>query len=236
MSGLIWTSFFLHFPTPGLRPLMTEKVVAHQTFFIPLHYFKKSENSPEDELISFLSSAPQLFDLSWSVPQGAGCVREQSVFIPTSDLHAAHPQQICCHSASGPPLLFCEPSWWHSWNSRISLPQEQESHVSNTWANSTFPPIYYFWHCFPVPQSLTYQDNEQKQHKNIFVFLILPFFSELSLIYSFFFTTNLCSLSSSAANTLKLNSTFPLLCLWGHISTWVMFLIYNMKRLPYIQI
>lgn len=122
----------------------------------------------------------------------------------------------------------------HSWNSWISWPGGQESHISVLWANATFSPIYYFWHCFPIPQSLTYQENKQNQHNKFFVFLMLLF--EFTLIYSFFFTTNLCSLSPSAANSLKPDSAFPLLFLCGHISTWVTVLIYSVKQLPYIQI
>lgn len=161
---------------------------------------------------------PDLFHKELDVPG------EQSGFIPTSDLSAAHPHQICCHSVSSPLLwtqLVTAP--W------ISLPGRQESHVSIICANSTSSPISYFWHCSPIPQSLTYQDNKQNQRNNLFVFLILPFFPEWSPIFSPFSTTTLCSLSSSVANILKPNSTFPLLCLCGHVSTWVTLLMYNVK-------
>lgn len=80
------------------------------------------------------------------------------------------------------PLLWTQ--LVHSWNSWISLPGGEEPHISFLWANSKFSPVYYFWHFFPIPQSLTYQENKQNQHNKLFVFLILLFvLSSVSLTH-----------------------------------------------------
>lgn len=203
---------------------MTEKVVAHHTFFIPLRYFKKSENSPENELIIssfFTSSALWLLLIcstrSWRCQGSNLGLCSQVTFL----LHI-HTRFAVTHS---PVLPFCSVNPAGDTAEIPECPyQGDKSHMSQLPEQTP---------CFPpsiisgiVPQSLPYQENKQNQHNNLFVFLILPFFSELSLISSFFFTTNLCSLSSKHPQTwLNFSSSLP--C--ARISTWVTFLIHNVK-------
>lgn len=122
---------------------MTEKVAAHHTSFIPLHFFK-SENSQRTSQQSSLSSVPQLYDLSWSfmiypdLIQGAGCGRTASGFIPyctsTPNLLSLSP----CSSH------FSEPSWFTAEIPEFPY-QGEKSHTSHFSGQTlSFPPFIIF--------------------------------------------------------------------------------------------